>query len=154
MDAVVWLDAPPVLRTAPAGVTVVDLAEKQSVRVVAARLGTRVRVPAGDRVLHSVFSPIESERQDLRVRPAGLVTEVPADRPGLSYIVCGADPSMATYVVVVDTPYHAVSDDTGRFTIADVPAGRYAYHAWRPGGEVISDHVSIEPNRAFEVRWP
>jgi hypothetical protein len=36
---------------------------------------------------------------------------------------------MAAYVMAVDSPYFSTSDQSGAFTIADVPADRYTYRA-------------------------
>jgi hypothetical protein len=38
---------------------------------------------------------------------------------------------MSAYIVVVDHPYYAVTDDTGKFTLADVPAGTYTVEFWQ-----------------------
>ena len=37
---------------------------------------------------------------------------------------------MIAYVVAVETPYFAVSDGEGNFTIEDVPDGTYKLTAW------------------------
>ena len=37
---------------------------------------------------------------------------------------------MSAYVVVTETPYYAVSDVQGNYTITNVPAGRYTLKAW------------------------
>jgi plastocyanin len=154
-DAVVWFDAPDAARARVPGQAVLGQRDVQFYpHVLAVQVGTRVRFPNGDRVFHNVFSFHDGEQFDLGLYPVGMVKDVPFDRPGLSRIFCNIHPKMAAYVMVVDTPFYAVSDDTGRFTIASVPQGRYAYHAWRPGGEVLNDRVTIEPGRAFEVRWP
>jgi plastocyanin len=154
-DAVVWLDAPEAPRRRSPAPAVLDQRDVQfTPHVLAVQVGTRVRFPNGDRVFHNVFSFHDGEQFDLGLYPVGEVKDVPFHRPGLSRIFCNIHPQMAAYVMVVDTPYFAVSDDTGRFVIPEVPQGRYVYHAWRPGGRVLNDYVTIEPGRAFEVRWP
>jgi plastocyanin len=155
MDAVVWLDVPDAPRARSPRPAVLDQRDVQFYpHVLAVQVGTRVKFPNDDRVFHNVFSFHDGEQFDLGLYPVGIVKDVPFDRPGLSRIFCNIHPKMAAYVMVVDTPFYAVSDDTGRFTIPSVPQGRYAYHAWRSGGEIINDHVTIEPGRAFQVRWP
>ena len=155
VDAVIWLEAPEAPRTRTPKPAVLNQRDVQFYpHVLAVQVGTRVRFPNGDRVFHNVFSFHDGEQFDLGLYPVGMVKDVPFERPGLSRIFCNIHPEMAAYVMVVDTPFYAVSDDTGRFTIDNVPQGRYTYHAWRPGGDVLTDRVTVEPGRAFEVRWP
>jgi hypothetical protein len=61
---------------------------------------------------------------------------------------------MAAYVMAVESPYFAVTDKGGRFTIPDVPAGLYYYRAWRPGAAVLKGLVVVEPGISLLVRWP
>jgi hypothetical protein len=61
---------------------------------------------------------------------------------------------MAAYVVVVDTPYFAVPDKSGAFTILDVPPGTYAFEAWRPNGSPLSGTFRTQDGNTLDVRWP
>jgi hypothetical protein len=45
---------------------------------------------------------------------------------------CNIHDWMVGYIVVVSTPFFARTDSEGRARIADLPAGRYAVHAWHP----------------------
>ena len=153
-DVVVWLVDGPASAPAP-GRAVLDQRKLTfTPHIRAVRVGTSVEMPNNDRVFHNVFSFKDGKKFDLGLYPSGASKLVTFDRAGVSRIFCNIHPQMAAYVMVVDTPFFDVSDDTGRFAIGSVPQGRYAYHAWRPGGPVLNDHVTIEPGRAFEVRWP
>ena len=58
-------------------------------------------------------------------------------RPGAIKLRCDAGHSwMNAYVHVFDHPYYAVTDGKGRFTIKDVPAGKYTLEFWH---EPIAD---------------
>jgi plastocyanin len=154
-DAVVWLDAPAApRRTTPREVVLDQRNLSFSPHVLAVQVGTTVKFPNGDRVFHNVFSFHDGQKFDLGLYPVGAVKHVPFDRPGLSRIFCNIHPKMAAYVMVVDTPYFAVSDQAGAFTIANVPAGTYRYHAWRPGGALLNDTVIVSSGTSFQVRWP
>jgi hypothetical protein len=61
---------------------------------------------------------------------------------------------MAAYLMVLDTPFFAVSDRDGRFTITGVPPGVHRYHAWRAGGSVLTDEINTGVDAPFVVRWP
>ena len=154
-DAVVWLEAPGApRRNVPKPVVLDQRNLSFSPHVLAVQVGTTVKFPNGDRVVHNVFSFHDGQKFDLGLYPVGTVKNVPFDRPGLSRIFCNIHPKMAAYVMVVDTPYFAVSDAAGAFTISAVPAGTYRYRAWRPGGVMLNDSVIVAPGTSFEVRWP
>jgi hypothetical protein len=60
---------------------------------------------------------------------------------------------MAAYVMAVDTPYFAVSDQNGGFTIGSVVSTSYAYHAWRPGGTELTGSWA-PPSGPLAIDWP
>ena len=154
-EAIVWIDAPGARRSGKAPDAVLNQRDVQfAPRVLAVQVGTRVRFPNSDRVFHNVFSYHDGTRFDLGLYPVGAVKEVPFDRPGLSRIFCNIHPQMAAYLMVLDTPFFAVSDRNGRFTITGVPSGVYRYHAWRAGGSVITDEINTGVDAPFVVRWP
>ncbi len=154
VDAVVWLDAPDAPKLAHPPPAVLEQRSLQfSPHVLAVQVGTKVKFPNDDRVFHNVFSYHEGKPFDLGLYPVGAVKDVPFNQPGLSRIFCNIHPQMAAYVMVLDTPYFAVSTAGGRFTVRGVPAGSYTYHAWRPGGSILNGTVDVREGAALEVRW-
>jgi plastocyanin len=153
--AVVWLDAPaaaPFSQTNPVTVDQRNLAFAPHVLVV--RVGTSVSFPNSDSVFHNVFSFKDGKKFDLGMYPAGVKAKpVVFDKPGLSRIFCNIHPNMAAYVMAVDTPYYAMSDEQGTFAIANVPPGTYTYHAWRPGGELLTGPVTVGSGKSLDLRW-
>jgi hypothetical protein len=105
-------------------------------------------------VYHNVFSYRDGKKFDLGLYPVGEVKHIVFPRAGLSRIFCNIHPNMAAYVMAVDTPYFAVSDRGGRFTLPPVPPGSYTYHAWRPGAEELTGTVAIGAGSSLEIRWP
>jgi hypothetical protein len=51
-------------------------------------------------------------------------------RPGLMTVECNAHKFMQAYIHVFDHPYFAVSNETGQFTISEVPSGNYTLVVW------------------------
>ena len=154
-DAVVWLDARGEAGAGRNTDSVLDQRDVQFVpRVLAVQVGSKVKFPNSDRVFHNVFSYHDGTKFDLGLYPVGAVKDVPFSRPGLSRVFCNIHPQMSAYVMVVDTPYFAVSDRAGRFTIGGVPRGVYPYHAWRPGGTILNGEVDTGADAPFAVRWP
>jgi plastocyanin len=154
-NAVVWVDAPgaPVPQ-APRKVVLDQRDLSFSPQVLAVHVGTVVEFPNNDRVFHNVFSFRDGKRFDLGMYPVGAVKQVTFDRPGLSRIFCNIHPNMAAYVLAIDSWYLAVTDDAGAFRIPGLPVGEYVYHAWRPGGPILTGSVSFNGETPLEIRWP
>jgi plastocyanin len=151
-NVVVWLDAPDSPAAAARPTAVLDQRNLDfSPDVLAVRVGTTVDLPNNDRVFHNVFSFRDGKVFDLGMYPVGALRHVTFDRPGLSRIFCNIHPGMAAYVMAVDSPFFAVSDHSGAFTIAQVPAGTYQYRAWRAGAPQLAGRWSGGP---LTIAWP
>jgi plastocyanin len=88
-------------------------------------LGSSVEFPNLDPIFHNAFSNFNGQVFDLGLYPPGKSRTVTFRRLGVVRIFCNIHPAMSAVIVVVDTPYYAVSDRSGRFTMPDVPPGRY-----------------------------
>jgi plastocyanin len=153
-DAVVWIDAPESPQERPAPAVVLDQRNLSfSPHVLAVKVGTTVSFPNHDRVFHDVFSFRDGKRFELGLYPVGAVKHVPFDRPGLSRVFCNIHPGMAAYILVVDTSHFAVSDRDGNFSLPEVPAGTYPYHAWRPGGAILNGSTDVHAGSRLDVQW-
>jgi plastocyanin len=89
-----------------------------------------VDFPNRDPFFHNVFSLFDGKRFDLGLYEAGSSRSVSFNRAGICYIFCNIHPEMSAIVVVVDTPYYAVSNHAGEFTVPRVPPGRYLLSVW------------------------
>jgi hypothetical protein len=98
--------------------------------VLAVQVGSQVDFPNHDPFFHNVFSLFNGKRFDLGLYEAGSTRGVRFDRAGICYIFCNIHPQMSAVVVVVDTPYFAVSDARGEISIPHVPPGRYQLNFW------------------------
>ncbi len=45
---------------------------------------------------------------------------------------CGFHAYMESWALVADHPYHAITDEQGRFTLTDIPPGTYEVAVWHP----------------------
>jgi len=61
---------------------------------------------------------------------AGSTRSVLFDKPGICYLFCNIHPEMSAVVIVLKTPYYAISDRAGQVLISDVPPGRYELDVW------------------------
>lgn len=98
--------------------------------VIAVEVGSVVDFPNHDPFFHNVFSLFNGKRFDLGLYEAGSTRSVHFDRAGICYIFCNIHPQMSAIVVVVDTPYFAVSNRKGEVVIPDVPPGVYKMGLW------------------------
>jgi plastocyanin len=98
--------------------------------VLAVEVGSAVQFPNYDPFFHNVFSLFEGKRFDLGLYEAGSSRIVVFDRPGICYLFCNIHAEMSAVVLVLNTPYFAVTDAAGQLRIAGVPPGRYELRVW------------------------
>jgi plastocyanin len=154
-SAVVWLEHPGSRQPGRPGRVVLDQRNTAFVpRVLAVRLGTTIEFPNNDRVFHNGFSFHNGKRFDLGLYPVGAIKTEIFDRPGLSRVFCNIHPTMAAYIMVVDSPYFAVTNGRGEFVISAVEPGSYVYKAWRPGGPELTGSIPVDGRAALHVEWP
>jgi plastocyanin len=94
--------------------------------------GTTVDFLNSDDVLHNVFSPDKcADKFNLGTWPKGEIRshtfEIPACIPVL---LCNVHPEMEAFVVVLESPYYAVTAKDGSYVIKDVPPGKYTLKIW------------------------
>jgi hypothetical protein len=111
--------------------------------VLAVPVGATVEFPNLDPFFHNVFSYSKTRKFDLGRYPKGETQSVEFDRPGLVSIFCEIHYSMRAYVHVFDTPYFAVSDESGRFDLGDVDPGEYVLHVWQENLPEISVPLTV-----------
>jgi plastocyanin len=99
-------------------------------QVLAIQKGAEVRFPNSDDVSHHVYSFSPANRFEIFLAKGGAPRSVPFEREGVVTLGCNLHDWMLGYVVVLDTPYFAVSEADGRARIEDVPAGEYRLEAW------------------------
>lgn len=98
--------------------------------VIAVEAGSEVGFPNEDSFFHNVFSIYNGKRFDLGLYAGGETRPVHFSRPGVSYIFCNIHPQMSAVVVSVETPYFAMTDQNGDFTIPNLSEGRYQLSVW------------------------
>jgi plastocyanin len=152
-DVVVWLDAPSAPRPRERRFVVHQRNMEFVPRVLVAPVGSTVELPNDDRIFHNVFSFTNGKPFDLGLYPTGASKRITLDRAAVNRLYCNIHPHMAAYILAVDTPYYASSDRSGSFSIADVPPGRYTYHAWRSGAETLSATITVGDGQPLEVAW-
>jgi len=137
-SAVVWLtplsgqiatsrNTPP---TSPRHLTLLQKNKQFDPHVLVVEVGSVVDFPNKDPFFHNVFSLFEGKRFDLGLYETGTTRSVRFDRPGICYIFCNIHSQMSAVVIVVNTPYFAVTKKSGEFEILGAAPGRYELNVW------------------------
>jgi plastocyanin len=114
--------------------------------------GTTVQFLNSDPVGHNVYWPSIDKNKKLAHNmgtwPQGQQKSFTFNDPGVAPLLCNVHPEMSGYVVVVPTPYFAVTDKDGNFEIKDVPDGSYTLKTWSEAGKPASQSVSVSGGAA------
>lgn len=125
---VVWLKPIGVELPAPAPrprLKLVQQNKKFAPHLLVVPVGSVVDFPNLDPFFHNAFSLFEGKRFDLGLYEGGTTRSVTFGNVGVCFIFCNIHPEMNAVVVVVDTPYYAISNAAGEWAIPNVPPGRY-----------------------------
>ena len=95
--------------------------------ILAVQTGQKIIVKNSDPCVHNVHTvPKENEMKNMVQMPGGADLEFAFDKPEpFLKFQCDVHPWMFAWVCVVDGPYFSLSDKDGKFTIKNVPAGKY-----------------------------
>ena len=109
--------------------------------------GTTVDFLNSDPVGHNVYWPSVSGNKKLQHNlgtwPQGVKKSFAFNDLGVASLLCNVHPEMSGYVVVVPTPYFAVTNKEGEFEIKDVPAGHYTVKTWSEEGKPVTQGVDV-----------
>lgn len=93
-------------------------------------VGTTVKFPNNDNVMHNVFSPSKTKKLNLGTYGSGIVREVTFDKLGKVSLLCNVHAEMSAFVIVLENPYFALTGSDGKFTIKGIPPGIYTINTW------------------------
>lgn len=120
--------------------------------VVVVSPGSSVAFTNSDRVMHNVFHPPKGGTAfDLGLFGPGEKRSFAFKNEGAYVVFCHVHPEMVGYVVVVNTPWRTVSDDSGHFAFAKVPAGSYVLHTWHGRFEEHRQTVAVSAGEHANV---
>lgn len=162
------------VRTLPPGVTppadrrsaVMDQIDKTFVpHILPITVGTEVWFPNHDQIHHHVYSFSRAKTFEIPLYKGETAPPVRFDRLGAVKVGCNIHDSMSGVILVVPTPYFAMTDESGAFTLHDLPPGAYEVVAWQEhsktplddtartvevgaGGTALTFTLDVEPPRA------
>jgi len=86
--------------------------------------GTTVELPNFDPIYHNAFSSYSGQIFDLGLYAPGTSRSVHFTRPGVVRVFCNIHPTMSAIILVLNTPYFAITAKDGSFEM-NVPPGDY-----------------------------
>ncbi len=101
-------------------------------RFLVIQRGAEVDFPNHDSVNHHVYSFSAANAFELPLYKGEQHSPVSFEQPGVVILGCNIHDRMLGYILVVDTPYFAISDATGQAFVDDIPPGDYRLAAWSP----------------------
>lgn len=118
--------------------------------------GTTIDFLNSDDVAHNVFSPDKSaDKFNLGTWPKGEVRsftfEKRCDKVCDAVMLCNVHPEMEAFVLVMQNPYFSTTDEEGKFTIKNVPAGEYTVSVWHPKRKAESMVVVVPANESVSM---
>jgi plastocyanin len=117
--------------------------------------GTTVDFLNSDNVLHNVFSPDAcAGKFNLGSWPQGQKRSYTFTTAGCrAVLLCNVHPEMEGWIVVLGTPWYAVSAKDGAYAIKDVPAGTYTLGIWHETLKGTSEKVTVPAKGAATVNF-
>lgn len=123
-------------------------------RVMSMGAGSTLEIVNKDPVKHEANGVQDFETIFQLAQPKqGMKDRVVLDKPGVVEVTCNIHGWMKGWVVVTDSPYHAVTDEKGRFVIKGVPAGTYTLKLWHEGFGEKEMKVTVESGKVASVTF-
>jgi plastocyanin len=100
--------------------------------ILVVQKGTKVVFPNHDSVSHHVYSFSPAKTFELGLYKGNTHAPVLFEQSGLVVLGCNIHDGMLGYILIVDTPYFAMTDERGSVRIDGLPEGQYAVNVWTP----------------------
>ena len=121
--------------------------------VIALQIGQELAVRNSDAVLHNINATPSANRPFNRSQPqAGMeFTTSFAAAEVMIPVRCDVHGWMEAFVGVTTHPYHAVTTESGGFSIDNIPPGDYQIEAWHERYGTVTQSVTVPPSGQAEV---
>jgi plastocyanin len=116
-------------------------------------VGSSVSFPNLDPIFHNVFSLSKPKTFDLGNYPKNQTRVVTFSKPGIVFVNCHLHPNMSAAIVVAPNQWSAVPDAAGKFTLPNVPPGKYTIVAWHKTAGFFRQNVEVREGRGITVEF-
>ena len=119
--------------------------------VLGVMVGQQINILNSDGTLHNIHALPKVNKEFNKAMPRSkkqmTVTFNKSEDP--FKIKCDVHPWMGAYVGVFDHPYFAVTDDSGSYTISNLPAGKYVIEAWHEKLGSQTADITVDDSGAY-----
>jgi len=124
-------------------------------RVVGAQAGQTLRVINSDTMLHNVHIKNSTVNAFDTTQPqSGMVFNYTLKKDAtMLRLACSVHSWMTAYIGVVPHPFFAVSSDSGTFTMARVPPGKYTVRTWHERYGTLTKTVEVTAGGTATVEF-
>jgi plastocyanin len=126
-----------------------------SPHVVAVQVGQPIEIRNSDGVLHNVnVRPTKNQGFNIGQPIKGMTTTKTFTTPEVMIPVkCDVHPWMHGWIGVQDNPYASVTDDTGAFSLKNLPPGDYEIEAWHEKYGTATQKVTVGPKETKKIEF-
>jgi plastocyanin len=94
----------------------------------------------GDDSLFNIAQPVQNQINNHKLEKVGMV-----------YAECDVHGWMKAHIAVVNNPYYAVTDNSGKFSIRDLPPGTYKVKVWHEYLGEKTQEITVNPKTEFAL---
>jgi plastocyanin len=145
-------------RPQPVVAEMVTVRKEFSPRLLVVPVGSTVRFPNQDPILHNVFSVSGKNRFDLGLLGKGNGKIAVFHEAGVIRVFCNVHHAMFAYVYVVASSFYARADETGSYLLRDLPPGPGKLVAWHERGAPVERRIDLPEsspvNLEIEITLP
>lgn len=122
--------------------------------VLAFPAGSTVEIENPDGILHNIHSYSKVNPAFNMAQPKFKKTmEQKIEKPEVINIKCDVHGWMSGWLVATESPYVAVTDNSGAFKLTDVPAGTYNVEVWHETLGKTSQKVTVKGKEEAKVNF-
>ena len=122
--------------------------------VLAFPVGSTVEIQNPDGILHNIHSYSKVNSPFNQAQPKFKKTlDVKIDKPEAIQVKCDVHGWMEGWLVATETPYFAVTDNSGSFKLTDVPAGTYNVEVWHEKLGKTSQKITVKGKEDAKVNF-
>jgi plastocyanin len=132
-NAVVYAEpiGKPVAKSTATATAFIEQKNKTFIPLVSAvQSGSNISFPNRDLVRHHVYSFSPAKTFELKLYSGIPANPVLFDTAGTVVLGCNIHDTMLAYIHIVDTPYFAKTDESGKVKPSDLPMGQYHLKVW------------------------
>lgn len=118
------------LPISPEKTIIIDQINKEFVQhVTPIQVGTAINFPNHDQIRHHVYSLSSAKTFEIPLYKGIPAEPVVFDQEGVVVLGCNIHDQMSAYIVVIDSPYFATTEEQGHTSLT-LPAGDYELRFW------------------------